>query len=220
MARFIPIFEDDSDYLKNRYRSEIWLPAIEHICKEHGLPADEPRQIKDGSHVIFAVGREHGVKISPDAPDEIVMREQLQGRPCVEIPHTIASGEPDEWPFFAMSRVGGSRLDTIWPDLTAENGRTLVCDLTQLILSLQRVPTDAFGDLERYPIIDAGDPKLLLDRLRQHGDPAHLIAQVSAYLKTAALLYPAGTDPGTFRHSARTSVLPSSGWCVADNGHG
>lgn len=191
----IPAFEDDRSYRKSRRRSDVWLPAIRHICLTHDLPTCSLTQINDGSHITFRAGQTHVIKLSPDAEMEEVMLRRLEGYLPVGIPSVVASGRLEGWPYVAMSQVEGTRLDHIWHTLDLQNKKTIVVELAALIIKLQEFPVEGLDDLERFKTLDAHQIGLLAGQLRDGGLAEHLVAEVPAYFEAAAPLYPDGTHP-------------------------
>ena len=75
-----------------------WLPVLNHLQREFGLPAGAWKRIPQGANALFGLGGEVIVKLVPpnwrrQGDKEILVAPLLEGKLSLRTPRLIGSGE-------------------------------------------------------------------------------------------------------------------------------
>lgn len=183
---------DVADYARLRSRSDLWLPALRAVCGRHGLDAGSLEPFGPaGTHVTFAAGRGHVVKLFArfwphDFAVESACAERVAGL-GVDVPEVVASGELEGWPYLVLRRLAGERLDRAWPRLDARSRAAVAADLGAFAARLHAIVPD---DLAALPSDWDGFVReqrgRCVERHRAHGADAAWLAAVPGFLDRAA----------------------------------
>ncbi len=191
VAALLPALRDAADYARVRPRSELWRPALRAICARHGLDADPLEQfLPAGTHVSFAAGRDHVVKLfvrfwPRDFAVESRCAEVARGL-GVDVPEVVAAGELEGWPYLVLRRLRGVRLDHAWPDLDAPGRAAVAEDLGAFAARLHALPLHG---LDALPGDWAGfvheQRERCVERHAAHGAPGEWLGAIPAFLERA-----------------------------------
>jgi hygromycin-B 7''-O-kinase len=116
LPALLPALHDVAEYARARPRSELWIPALRAICARHGLARGPLEQFLPlGTHVVFAAGRDHVVKLFAPFWGRDFAVESACARAVrdlgVAVPEVVAAGELEGWPYLVLRRLSGVRLD-------------------------------------------------------------------------------------------------------------
>jgi hygromycin-B 7''-O-kinase len=196
----LPQPRDLADYARARQRSELWRPALRAICARHGLDADplEPF-LPTGTHVAFAAGRGHVVKLFARFwPRDFAVESACAGSVRdlgVEVPEIVASGEIEGWPYLVLRRLGGVRLDRAWPRLDASSRAAIAEDLGAFAARLHALPLRGLDALPRdWEGFVREQRGRCVERHRSHGASEAWLAALPGFLEGAL-----GPTPGARR---------------------
>ena len=122
MPTLLPRFAAEEEYEAFDHRLEAYRPAVEAICRRHGLAAGAVAKVDDGSVPVFYLGEERVLKMSPplwadkiDAEARILL--YLEGKLSVPPPRLTHRGELEGWRYFVMSRLPGRPLAEALPQM-------------------------------------------------------------------------------------------------------
>jgi hygromycin-B 7''-O-kinase len=174
-----------------RSRSELWLPALRAICARHGLDA-EPLEAfgPAGTHVCFAAGRDHVVKLfAPFWPRDFAVEsacaEVVRGL-GVESPEIVASGELEGWPYLVLRRLAGERLDRAWPRLDARSREVIAGELGAFAARLHALSLRGLDALPRdWEGFVHAQRERCLEHHRAHGADEAWLAATRGFLERA-----------------------------------
>jgi hygromycin-B 7''-O-kinase len=172
-----------------RSRSELWLPALRAICARHGLDAGPLEAFgPEGTHVCFAAGRDHVVKLfAPFWPRDFAVEsacaEGVRGL-GVESPEVVASGELEDWPYLILRRLAGDRLDRAWPRLDARSREAIAGELGAFAARLHALPLRGLDALPRdWAGFVRAQRERCLERHRVHGADETWLAAIPGFLE-------------------------------------
>jgi hygromycin-B 7''-O-kinase len=123
--------------------------VLEAIRGRHSL-GSEIAPFAFGSVPVFAVGREHVVKLFPSAQRSYfeIEREalvRLDGLLPVATPRAVAAGEQASWCYIVMTRVPGISLAEAWPEIDARGRHRLMRETGTALAALHATPADGFA---------------------------------------------------------------------------
>lgn len=121
-----------------------FLPAMRHICQQHGLATDGLDRYADGFNLVYAVGDDLVIKLycpyfPEDCDIECASLQALKDLP-VAPPRIIARGQLEGWPYLIMTRLGGVELGTLWEALPSIDKQRLIHDVGGAVAAMQAVP--------------------------------------------------------------------------------
>jgi hygromycin-B 7''-O-kinase len=126
--------------------------GVNALLARHGL-ASEPRQRYDsGSLPVYAVGKQHVLKLFPPteqahATVEARMLAAVHGALPIQTPRLIAADSHDGWPYLLMSQLPGQRLVDAWPSLTLAERDHIADTLGETIAALHAIDITPLADL-------------------------------------------------------------------------
>lgn len=125
----LPAITSKAEYRALYMDNAAWLPAMEAICKRHGLDASKLRREPPGTHIVFRV-ESYILKLfctlwGEDFGAERAVLRCLQG---LQTPQLVAEGELEGWPYLVMTAVPGRPVNEVWDGLSmAEKRSILAC---------------------------------------------------------------------------------------------
>src|SRR4029078_7832868 len=111
----------DADAFRAVRSADIYRPALAEVARRHGLDGD-PSRYTGGSLPLFALVREHVVKLFPppfrrNRDNERDALAFLEGELPVATPALYGADDIDGWPYLVMGQLPGRRMDEVWPAL-------------------------------------------------------------------------------------------------------
>ncbi|MBX3635237.1 MAG: phosphotransferase [Rubrivivax sp.] len=165
---------------------ERWRDAVAAIAARHS-PA-EVRQVAEGTALVAFVGPDRVLKVYPPFlrdhfAYEQAMLERLHGRLSLPTPRLLASGDENGWPWLLMTRLDGTPLDRVWPSLDEPGRRRVLQTIGSLAAEVHALPVGETAALApRWSDFIAGQRQRCAARQRRTGLPAHLLAQLEAFI--------------------------------------
>lgn len=151
-CRSLPDVADLDEYRRIYHRDDLWRPAVEHVCSQHGLSGEECVRGPDGTHIVYFVGEAHVVKLfvslfADDFTAERLAGAHLEGRLGVATPAIVAEGEVSRWPYLVLTRVPGRPVGEVWAGMGAAGRRRIATQIGEMISRLRSVPVDGLEPL-------------------------------------------------------------------------
>ncbi len=196
-----------ADYQKLKTSADIWLQAMRIICQRHGLPVERVVRFGDGtdpaygSEVVFAVGKDHVIKLFPPYYQrlfeaELSVASHVFGKLSIATPEVYADGTLNGWPYLVMSRLQGVYLADVWHTLEHVNQLSIVSELAAVLAHLHALPSHPL------PLLDANWPEFVATRVsgcvqrhREQEVSEYWLQQIPDFLAQAAPLYPPTFSP-------------------------
>jgi hygromycin-B 7''-O-kinase len=167
---------------------EAWRAVMESLALEHGTPAAEVKQETAGTVLVARLGRERVLKLYPPFlrdhfEFERAMLARLHGRLRVPTPALLGSGEREGWPWLVMTQMAGEPLTATWPAMSEPERCALLRELGALAAEVHALPVGPVAALApRWEGFVARQRERCLHRQQRTGLPAHLLAQVPAFI--------------------------------------
>lgn len=165
-----------------------WHAPMTALLRQLGWTADW-QPAGEGTVLVALLGRTEVLKCYPPFlrdhwAFECGLLARLQGRLGVATPTLLAQGEtPEAWVWTRMSQLPGRLLSTVWPTLQQVQRQRLLVQLGALVQALQALPVGSqAGQAPHWPSFLAGQRAGCLARQQRTGLPAHLLAQLPAFL--------------------------------------
>lgn len=172
-----------------------WRDAVAAIAQSLGPGAFEP--IAEGTALVGALGADRIFKLYPPFladhhAFERAMLQRLHGRLAVPTPELVAHGEHEGWPYLLMTRLAGEPLDAAWPTLDERQRCAVLESIGAVAAQVHALPVGDQATLApRWADFIAAQRARCVERQRRTGLPAHLLAQVPAFVDG---LLPHGLD--------------------------
>jgi aminoglycoside phosphotransferase (APT) family kinase protein len=176
---------------------------MEAICARHGLSTRDLVRAREGTSIVFTAER-HVIKLYPPfwalgAAAEVAILGHVGNELGVAIPHVLAAGHLEAWPYVVITRLGGVILGDVWPTLSERARRSLARQLGEVLARLHSLPT---GPLSGHPVLTEGWVQLVSRPIeecvaihREHGAPEAWLARLPQFLERLPPLHPASFDP-------------------------
>lgn len=150
MMTLLPEVPDFSTYETLFKQNELWLPVMQHLCRQHGLPASELQRCSTGSAIVYRCAG-HILKLfAPIWPGECA-REVLGLSAChslpVSVPELTGSGQCENWDYLIMQELPGHSLGDLWPTLPTAAQQPLLVQMADIMRALHSLPLPQQGDL-------------------------------------------------------------------------
>jgi hygromycin-B 7''-O-kinase len=165
---------------------EAWREDIAAIARAHG--ATQVEQVGEGTVLVARLGPTRMLKVYPpflrDHYDfECAMLPMLHGRLHVPTPELLAQGEHEGWPYLVMTQLVGTPLTASWPGLSQAQRCTLLHALGALAAQVHAMPLGGLQALAPpWRDFITTQRSGCLARQQRHKLPAHLLAQLPAFI--------------------------------------
>jgi hygromycin-B 7''-O-kinase len=188
-----------------RKNQSLFEPGLRHILHLAGLPPDATiTGTLGGSMPVFGVNHDLVLKFfSPlhreHFANELASLRLLEGKNPFDTPRIRTSGTLETWSYLLMTRVRGTQLSTLWPDLD-ETKKAAVCEnLGATAAALHRVHATTAADAATWRAFIAQQAERCVEHHRARGLSEDLLAQIPAYI--APMLAPMAAAPVVFLHT-------------------
>ncbi len=115
---------------------------------------------------------------------ERAMLGHLQGRLSLPTPHLVDSAEHAGWPYLVMTQLPGTPLDRVWPTLGPQQRCAVLRTIGRLAAEVHALPLGPMPALApRWAEFLRGQRERCHARQQRTGLPAHLLAQLGAFLQ-------------------------------------
>jgi hygromycin-B 7''-O-kinase len=165
-----------------------WRPLVESVAHELGVAAADVHPQSDGTVLVARLGRERVLKLFPPFLHdhfefERAMLERLHGRLPVPTPQLLAAGARDGWPWLVMTQMRGEPLTATWPTMNEDERCALLREIGALAGAVHALPVGPLAALAPpWREFVARQRERCVQRQRRTGLPAHLLAQVPAFV--------------------------------------
>lgn len=163
--------------------------GVDEILRPHALSSSPRARYASGSLPVYAIGRDHVLKLFPPHEEEHATVEArvlaaLQGRLPIPTPRLHAAGRHDGWHWLLMSQLQGTRLVDAWPGLAPADRDRLADSLGAALASLHAIDIAPLRGLppDWASFVD-GQRASAVERQRAHGLDPHWLAQVEPFLE-------------------------------------
>lgn len=163
-----------------------WRADIEALARSLGSATLEP--VEEGTALVSRVEGGRILKVYPPFLHdhyafERVMLDRLHGRLALPTPQRLADGLYQGWPWVLMSELPGTPLSAAWPGLGQAQRRAALRDLGALAAQVHALPVGEMAALApAWPDFIARQRERCRLRQQRTGLPAHLLAQVDAFV--------------------------------------
>ncbi len=197
----LPNIETGEDYRRVYRHVKTWLPAMRLICERHGLDAAQLEFAPPGTHVVFRVGPDWHIKLfAPLWPDdflaELTVLQKLSGRVDLPIPHLVANGEIEDWPYLILTTVEGVPLCEAWHLLSRADREHIAVCCGEFMASLHSVPTEGLEPIGRdWPVFVENQIRHCIDLIHRMDLSPAWTKSVLEFLDDLPPLYEPGFQP-------------------------
>ncbi len=163
-----------------------WREVVASIAAEHS--AAPMRPASEGTVLVGLVGDELVVKLYPPFlrdhfEFEQAMLARLHGRLSVPTPRLLHTGEREGWPYLVMTQLAGEPMTQAWPGLPEPEKCRVLAAIGRLAAEVHALPVDGQAALApEWPAFLQGQRARCWQRQQRTGLPAHLLAQVEAFI--------------------------------------
>lgn len=165
---------------------ERWRGLVESIAARYSsAPVTQP---EDGTALVGLVGDELVVKLYPPflrdhCAFEAAVLPRLHGRLGVPTPALVDRFEHQGWPGHVITRLPGTPLDRVWPQLDEANRCALLTAIGHLAAQVHALPVLDIATLApAWPDFLAQQRAGCLRRQARTGLPPHLLDQLQAFI--------------------------------------
>lgn len=180
-----------------------WRRALEEICARHGLPSSELTRTREGTSVVFTTECEV-IKLYPpfwalEGAAEATILGHVEGKLGVRTPEVVATGQLEDWPYLAMTKLPGVVLADVWATVAEWERLRVSRQVGQVLARLHALPTGALAahpelrDRWRQVVTRPIDDCVTIHR--GHGAPESWLAQLPAFFQTLPPLHPPDFAP-------------------------
>lgn len=136
----IPDFETYNSLFK---QDEIWLPVMQQLCQQHGLPASELQRCTLGSAIVYRCAGRILKLFAPLWPEECE-RERLGLASCqglhIPVPELYGSGQCEGWDYLIIQELPGVSLGAVWKTLPSAQQEALMQQAGDIMRALHQLP--------------------------------------------------------------------------------
>jgi hygromycin-B 7''-O-kinase len=164
-----------------------WMPVLAALGARYSPAPAVPAG--DGSVLVALLGRELVLKLYPPLlrdhfEFERAMLGHLHGRLSLPTPRLVDDAEHAGWPFLVMTQLPGTPLDRAWPALQQTERCEALRAIGRLAAEVHALPLGPMPALApRWADFLHGQRERCLQRQQRTGLPAHLLAQVDAFVR-------------------------------------
>jgi hygromycin-B 7''-O-kinase len=162
--------------------------GIGAVLARHGLAHVQRVRYDSGSLPVYAVGREHVLKLFPPyehghATVEARMLATVQDALPIPTPRVVAAERHDGWPYILMSQLHGTRLVDAWPTLPQPARDHLADALGETLAALHALDTAPLADLPpRWDAFIADQVASATQRQSKRGLDPYWLTRVDDFL--------------------------------------
>ncbi|MFJ2861823.1 phosphotransferase family protein [Kitasatospora sp. NPDC087314] len=163
----LPVVETEEQWDAILPDEAVMRPGAAALCAELGLAGLPLERFTEGSVPVYAVGREHVLKLFPAAGAEDGVTEErvlthLQGALPIPTPDVRAAGAyVNGWRYVLMSRLPGGGLAPAWPRIPQTDRERIVHDCGEALAVLHALDPEPLAD-----VLGPGDWGAFLARQR------------------------------------------------------
>lgn len=178
----------------------LW-PGVRALCAELGHGPERITKFTEGSLPVYDLADELVLKLYPAADiddlatEEPVMRA-LHGALPIPTPEVVATGRRDGWGYLLMTKLAGTDLRTLRPDIGVEALRPLARRAGEALAVLHTVPAPPIGPPDWDRFIESQAATATERQEARRLDP-HWTGQIEGFLDSVELV-PA---PNTLLHT-------------------
>lgn len=170
-----------------------WRGVVESLAREQGATDTTPvRQETAGTVLVARIGEQRVLKVYPpflrdhfEFERAMLARLHAAGPGCLRVPtpELLAHGERDGWPYLVMTQMAGEPLTATWPGMSERERCALLHELGALAAEVHALPVGEMVALApRWADFVARQRERCVSRQQRTGLPAHLLAQVPAFV--------------------------------------
>lgn len=163
-----------------------WRDVVASIAAEYSAEPVQPAS--EGTVLVGLVGRSLVVKLYPPFlrdhfEFERAMLARLEGRLSVPTPRLLSNGERDGWPYLVMTQLAGEPMTRAWPGLSEAQKCRVLSAIGRLAAEVHAQPVGSQAALApEWGVFLRGQRARCVQRQQRTGLPAHLLAQVDAFV--------------------------------------
>jgi len=184
----LPTQIDDDAFDALQADPAVWLPVLRQLADAHGGGPLQPGT--GGSVLVALLGSDRVIKLYPPylrghfAYERAVL-PLLAGRLALPTPALLADGAHQGWPYLVMGQLAGTPLTAAWPGLAEADKCALLRTLGALAAQVHALPVPASLRplAPAWPDFIARQRQQCAGRQQRTGLPAHLLAQLGAFLQ-------------------------------------
>ena len=197
----LPLVETLDGYRKI-YRDEtVWLPAMRLICERHGLDPALLEFAPPGSHVVFRVGPQLYVKLFAPLwrrdylPERLVL-DRLSEQTEWPVPHLVAEGEVEGWPYLIVTAVDGVPLGEVWDAMERPDREHIAARCGEFMAWLHATPIEGLKEIAvDWPAFVERQTQACVDQLGKAELDEGLVRSTLVFLDDLPPLYESGFQP-------------------------
>jgi hygromycin-B 7''-O-kinase len=182
--------------------AEVWLPAMRAICQRHGFDVSRLEFAPPGTHVVFRVDGLYLKLFAPlwsgdFTPERLVLDRLSEGRDLpVPIPHLVAEGGIEDWPYLVMTAVEGVPLCQVWGVMDATDRERVAVRCGELMAALDTIPTDGLEAIAvDWPAFVEEQKRECLDGIVRAGLDKRWTREVRDFFAGLPPLFEPGFEP-------------------------
>jgi len=184
----LPTQIDDGAFDALQADPAVWLPVLRQLADAHGGGPLQPGT--GGSVLVALLGSDRVIKLYPPFLRDHFAYERavlplLAGRLALPTPALLADGAHQGWPYLVMGQLAGTPLTAAWPGLAEADKCALLRTLGALAAQVHALPVPASLRplAPAWPDFIARQRQQCAGRQQRTGLPAHLLAQLGAFLQ-------------------------------------
>ena len=149
---------DKSTYSAHFENKEFGLSLGSELALKHGYK-DPLTRIPEGSSLVFKIGSDHFLKITPpfysgSIEAEIAATKIIGDQLSFSIPHILINDQIEKWNYVITKNVKGQQAKNVYRTMTPENVKIFAKDIGKVIKNIHSIKSDGFerdfGPWETY----------------------------------------------------------------------
>ncbi|MBF2054070.1 MAG: aminoglycoside 3'-phosphotransferase/choline kinase family protein [Candidatus Sericytochromatia bacterium] len=184
----LPEISDFKTYESLFKQDEIWLPVMQQLCRQHGLPASELQRCTLGSAIVYRCAGRILKLFAPLWPEEF-QRERLGLASCqalsIPVPRLFESGQYEGWDYLIIQALPGVSLGEVWKTLPQTQQYSLMQQAGEIMRALHRLPLpqdEALG--AGWPAFMKAQSEGFVQNQTARGLDARWTAELNRWLQT------------------------------------